>query len=98
MSKLWAFLQKWGWRYVKYNIIGVLVFLLNIAFYYIVFFPVMGESAYIIVSIIGGIVEFLLITYVNKTRQGVIFESCSPKEATIGVELKSSNKSESGMH
>jgi len=68
--------KKWAWRFIKYNIIGIAVFLLNIALYYVIFFPVFKESAYIIVSIIGGIIQFGLITFFNKTKRGVMFDSC----------------------
>ena len=78
MSKFRAPLKKWIWRYIKYNIIGLSVFLLNIVLYYLILFPFFGEQSYIIVSVIGGVIEFTLITYFNKTRKGVIFDSCPP--------------------
>lgn len=67
--------QKWGWRYIKYNAIGLTVFLLNIVLY-VYIFNFLGEWSYIVVSVNGGIIEFALITYFNKTKKGMIFDSC----------------------
>ena len=89
MSEFRELLKKWIWRYIKYNIIGLTVFLLNIALYYLILFPVFGEQSYIIVSVIGGILEFTLITYFNKTRKGVIFDSCpSIEEINRNIQMK----------
>ena len=76
MSKLRARIKKWAWRYIKYNIIGLTVFLINIVLYVIIF-PFLGEWSYIIVSVDGGVMEFALITYVNKTKRGIIFDACA---------------------
>ena len=77
MRNIRTTVQKWALRYIKYNIIGVTVFLLNLTFYYIILFPAFGEQAYIIVSVIGGAIEFGLITYLNKTKRGMMFDSCT---------------------
>ena len=74
-----ALIKKWVLRYIKYNIIGLSVFLLNIAIYVIIF-NYLGEWAYIVVSVNGGVIEFALISYFNKTKKGVIFDSCIPVE------------------
>lgn len=79
MSHLSTKLQKWGLRYIKYNVIGLSVFLLNIIIY-ILIFNSFGEWSYIVVSVIGGIIEFTLISYFNKTKRGMIFDSCTPNE------------------
>lgn len=76
MLKFRVLFKKWGWRYVKYNIIGLSVFLLNIVLY-VVIFNALGEWSYIVVSVNGGIIEFALISYFNKTRKGMIFDSCT---------------------
>ena len=77
LSKHKELIKKWGSRYIKYNVIGLAVFLLNIIIYVIIF-PYFGEWSYIIVSINGGIMEFTLIAYINKTKKGLIFEGCTP--------------------
>ena len=79
MRNMKGLFKKWIWRYIKYNIIGLSVFLLNIAVY-VVIFNYVGEWAYIIVSLNGGIMEFALISYFNRTKNGIIFESCVPVE------------------
>jgi hypothetical protein len=80
-EKIKALFREWGWRYIKYNAIGLSVFLLNIVLYVIIFSS-MGEWPYIVVSVNGGILEFALISYFNKTKKGIIFESytCTPNE------------------
>jgi len=77
MSNLAALFKKWAWRYIKYNVIGLSVFLLNIVLY-VILFNFLGEWSYIVVSVNGGIIEFALIAYFNKTKKGVIFDSCTP--------------------
>jgi len=71
---------QWFLRFIKYNIIGVAVFLVTIALYYLVFYPVFGENAYVIVSIVGGVLQFTLISYFNRTKLGIMFESCRPTD------------------
>ncbi len=82
MSKTGAVFKKWILRYIKYNIIGLSVFLLNIVIYMFIF-PFLGEMSYIVVSVNGGLIEFALIAYVNQTKKGLIFESCQPVEAAV---------------
>ena len=79
-SSLRARIKKLVWRYIKYNIVGLTVFLINIVLYVIIF-PVFGEWSYIIVSVDGGVMEFALITYINKTKKGIIFEACPPTDS-----------------
>ena len=75
MDKIKPIVRKWAWRFAKYNLIGIMVFLLNLTFYYLIFFPAFGEQAYIFVSILGGIIEFSLIACLNKTKKGSMFDS-----------------------
>ncbi len=82
MSKRLELVRKWILRYIKYNIIGTAVFLLGIVLYYLILFPVFGVHAYIIVSLIGGIVQFALVSYFNTTRKGSMFDSGSPDQKT----------------
>jgi len=80
MSNIRAILIKWLVRYIKYNIIGLAVFSLNL-FIYLILFTFLGEWAYIVVSVNGGIIEFTLIAYVNRTKKGIIFDACTPNES-----------------
>ena len=86
MRILGAQLQKWVLRYIRYNIIGLGVFLINIVIYFLIF-DSLGEWSYIVVSIIGGILEFALISYFNKTRKGMMFEgcACTPNESESAI-------------
>jgi hypothetical protein len=77
LAKLKDTFKKWVLRYVKYNVIGLTVFALSIVLY-VFLFNFLGEWAYILVSVNGGIIEFALITYFNRTKKGIIFDSCSP--------------------
>ena len=79
MSNFTSLFKKWTWRYIKYNVIGLTVFALNIVLY-VILFNFLGEWAYIVVSVNGGVIEFALISYFNKTKRGVIFDSCTPAE------------------
>ena len=76
-TELKGIFKKWTWRYIKYNIVGLTVFLLNIVLYYMILFPYLGEISYIVVSVSGGIMEFALISYFNRTKRGIIFDGCS---------------------
>jgi hypothetical protein len=80
MNKFNAIFKKWLWRYIKYNIIGLSVFAINIVIYAVIF-PFLGEWSYILVSVDGGIMEFALITYFNKTKKGIIFDACTPNDS-----------------
>ncbi len=75
MGKLRGLIRKWALRYIKYNIIGIGVFLINVVLF-VILFNFLGEWAYIVVSVNGGIIEFILISYVNRKKHGVIFDSC----------------------
>ena len=75
MSSFRALIKKWVWRYIKYNIVGLTVFIFNIGIY-VTIFPFLGEWSYILVSVDGGIIEFLIISYINRTKKGVIFDAC----------------------
>jgi inner membrane protein involved in colicin E2 resistance len=77
LAKLKDSCKKWALRYLKYNVIGLTVFAFNIVLY-VFLFNFLGEWAYILVSVNGGIIEFALISYFNRTKKGIIFDSCSP--------------------
>ena len=82
MNKIKDLFKKWTWRYIKYNVIGLTVFLLNIVLYYVILFPFLGEVSYIVVSVNGGIIEFALISYFNKTKKGLIFDGCTSNDGS----------------
>ena len=79
MTKIIDKLIKWFIRYIKYNLVGLTTFGIGLTLYYSFLYSFFGEQAYIIVSILGGIIEFTLISYLNKTKYGKMFESCEEK-------------------
>ena len=62
-------------RYIKYNIVGTFVFGIGLVVY-VVLFPIFGEWTYVISSVSGGVLQFSLITILNLTKTGKMFESC----------------------
>lgn len=63
-------------NYIKYNIVGVATFSIGIVLYYTFLYGLFGEQAYLIVSIFSGFIQFSLITYLNKTKRGKMFDAC----------------------
>jgi inner membrane protein involved in colicin E2 resistance len=64
--------KDWLIRYIKFNVVGFLVFLMGTAIYALSFHT-FGAWAWLIASGSGGILQFVLINYVNKTKWGRIF-------------------------
>ena len=65
----------WAMRFVKFNLIGIVVFLIGSAIFTSVF-PYFGVWAWFVANNTGSVLQFLLITYFNKKKKGVIFEQC----------------------
>jgi hypothetical protein len=65
----------WAMRFVKFNLIGTIVFLIGSAISTSVF-PYFGVWAWFVANSTGSVLQFLLITYFNKKKKGVIFEQC----------------------
>jgi hypothetical protein len=65
----------WAIRFVKFNLIGIVVFLMGTVIFTSVF-PYFGLWAWLIANGTGSILQFLLITYFNKKKKGLIFEQC----------------------
>ena len=70
---------KWILRFIKFNIIGFTVFLIGTAIFALTFHP-FGVYAWFIASGSGGIIQFILISYLNRTKIGNIFDSCQLKK------------------
>jgi len=62
-------------RYIKYNVIGVTVFLMG-TLIYVIAFPSFGAWTWLLANGFGGIVDFSLITLFNRTKRGHMFDSC----------------------
>ena len=65
----------WAMRFVKFNLVGTIVFLIGSAVFTSVF-PYFGVWAWFVANSTGSVLQFLLITYFNKKKKGVIFEQC----------------------
>ena len=68
-------LRRLAIRYVKYNVIGVTVFLMGTTIY-VLAFPAFGAWTWLLANGFGGVVDFSLITLFNKTKKGHMFDSC----------------------
>ena len=66
---------KWILRFIKFNIIGFIVFLFGTAIF-VFTFKTFGAWAWVIASGFGGVLQFILISYLNRTKVGKIFDSC----------------------
>jgi hypothetical protein len=67
--------KSWIMRFVKFNIIGTVVFLVATGIYGAAF-PAFGAWTWMIASPAGGLLQFMLINYFNKKKKGVIFQQC----------------------
>ena len=70
---------EWLLRFIKFNIIGFMVFLIGTAIFALTF-STFGAWAWIIASGSGGIIQFILISYLNRTKLGNIFDSCEERK------------------
>jgi len=68
----------WLLRFIKFNIIGFTVFLIGTAIFALTF-STFGAWAWVVASGAGGIIQFILISYLNKTKRGKIFYSCEQR-------------------
>jgi uncharacterized membrane protein len=66
---------KWLLRFIKFNIVGFTVFLIGTAIFALTF-SIFGAWAWLVASGTGGILQFILISYLNRTKKGKIFDSC----------------------
>jgi O-antigen/teichoic acid export membrane protein len=65
---------KWLLRFIKFNIVGFIVFLIG-TFIFELTFHNLGMWAWFVSSGSGGILQFILISYLNRTKKGKIFDS-----------------------
>jgi hypothetical protein len=67
-------LFEWLLRFIKFNIIGLGGFLV-VTCIFVFAFSFFGEWTWIVASGTGGLLQFFLISYLNTTKIGKIFES-----------------------
>jgi hypothetical protein len=71
--------KKWLFAFIKFNIIGFIVFLIGTAIFAVAF-STFGAWTWLIASATGGILQFSLIRYLNTTKRGKIFDSCEQRK------------------
>jgi len=71
--------EKWIMRFVKFNVIGFTVFLVGTGIFALAF-STFGAWTWIIASGSGGILQFALISILNTTDKGQIFDSCAERK------------------
>ena len=79
-------LAKWAFRYIKFSIIGIFVWLISTTLFFILF-PFLGEYSWF-VTLGTGIIEFTLISAVNKHSKGVMFESHHSNSEVLEFQIK----------
>ena len=72
--------KKWIIRFIKFNIIGFIVFLVGTAIFAFAF-TTFGAWTWLVASAVGGILQFSLISILNRTKKGKIFDSCEQRNS-----------------
>jgi len=67
--------KTWIARFIKFNLIGVAVFLIGTAIF-AYGFQYFGAWSWLIANGAGSILHFSLIGYFNKKKRGIMFEQC----------------------
>jgi putative flippase GtrA len=67
--------KSWILRFIKFNIIGFVVFLVGTAIFSLLFNR-MGAWTWLAANAVGGILQFSLISYFNTKKKGTMFDSC----------------------
>jgi hypothetical protein len=62
----------WIFRFIKYNLVGTITFIVGTVIFWLAF-STFGVWTWFIANCFGGVLEFNLINYINKTRNGRMF-------------------------
>jgi len=65
-------LETWLLRFIKFNAVGFVVFLAGTAIY-AALFRTLGAWSWVASSASGGILQFLIISYLNTKKNGKMF-------------------------
>jgi hypothetical protein len=71
-SKIWIV------RFIKFNLVGTTVFLVATVIY-TASFSTFGFWTWMLANSVGAVLQFSLITILNRTQKGKIFDSCQQK-------------------
>ena len=72
--------KNWLLAFIKFNIIGFIVFLVGTAIFALAF-STFGAWTWLVASATGGILQFSLISALNRTKRGKIFDSGEQRNA-----------------
>ena len=67
--------RSWIIRFVKFNLVGFTVFLVGTTIY-LALFDQLGSWTWLIANGVGGVMQFSLISYLNKKKIGKMFDAC----------------------
>ena len=67
--------ELWILRYIKFNLIGFITFLVGTVIFTLLFSR-MGAWSWLAANAFGGLIQFSLISYFNTKKKGTMFESC----------------------
>ena len=65
----------WIVRFIKFNLVGAVVFLMGTAIF-VLFFSQFGVWTWLIANGAASILHFVLISYFNRKKRGLMFEQC----------------------
>ncbi len=74
-TSFWKKAESWILRFIKFNIVGFIVFLVGTAIYTATF-SYMGFWTWLAANSVGSILQFSLIAWLNGTKKGKIFDTC----------------------
>ena len=74
--------KKWIIRFIKFNIVGFIVFLVGTAIFASTF-STFEAWTWLVASAAGGILQFFLISILNRTKIGKMFDSCEQRALNI---------------
>lgn len=80
-------LAKWSFRYIKFSIIGIFVWFISTTLFFTLF-SFLGQYAWF-VTLGTGVIEFAMLSAVNKHSRGVMFESHHPRGEVMEIDLNS---------
>ena len=70
---------KWLMRFIKFNIVGLVGFIVGTGIFMFAFSS-FGEWTWVVASGSGGVLQFFLISYLNTTKIGKIFDSSGQRK------------------
>ncbi len=82
--------RSWVLRFARFNLIGMFVFFIGTIIFAFVF-SYFGPWTWLVANGAGSILQFLLISFFNKKKGGVIFEQCPSTKEAADLSLNTSD-------